>query len=135
MSLFKNEFKIFSSWSKENNLHNLFINISNILKASNFVLYVIPLFAAIDHIFYVKILALTALAEYSTLILKWLIPEIRPYWWMKENEHLMPSKIVLLNGYTHCEPSSGFPSGHTLLVTVMMYIIVKFYRQKIDRYR
>lgn len=105
------------------------------MRSKNFILYIIPLLAAIDHIFYVKILILAACAEYIAILLKWLIPETRPFWWMKENMELITVNSTLINGHEYCEPSSGFPSGHTLFITVMMYTLVKFYKTKIDKFR
>ncbi|XP_055543847.1 glucose-6-phosphatase 3 isoform X1 [Wyeomyia smithii] len=87
-------------------------------------LTVIPLVAGLSTRLYSRLLLSVLLTEYFNTLLKWILAEDRPFWWVRETKEFTTLNRPKLyqNEYT-CEPSPGNPSGHLMTSTTYLYVI------------
>uniref|UniRef100_A0A8D8GF36 Glucose-6-phosphatase n=2 Tax=Culex pipiens TaxID=7175 RepID=A0A8D8GF36_CULPI len=87
-------------------------------------LTVIPVVAAFNTRLYSRLLLSVLLTEYFNTILKWILAEDRPFWWVREtSEFTTLNRPKLYQNELTCEPSPGNPSGHLMTSTTYLYVI------------
>ncbi|XP_055596075.1 glucose-6-phosphatase 3 isoform X2 [Uranotaenia lowii] len=87
-------------------------------------LTVIPLVAAFSTRLYSRLLLSVLLTEYLNTILKWILAEDRPFWWVRETKEFSSlNRPKLYQNELTCEPSPGNPSGHLMTSTTFLYVI------------
>lgn len=68
------------------------------------------------------------------LILKWIISEDRPYWWVHETKaYTSLTRPTLYQTERTCETSPGSPSGHMMLAGCFMHLIYDEINRQIEK--
>ncbi|XP_030377838.1 glucose-6-phosphatase [Scaptodrosophila lebanonensis] len=60
---------------------------------------------------------------------KWIYPELRPLWWLRElyaNEKAYKPQVALQAHELSCETSGGMPCTHSMSFTVFMLILISY---------
>ncbi|KAH8244311.1 hypothetical protein KR026_006117 [Drosophila bipectinata] len=76
---------------------------------------------------------LSAVTLVSTLnsFEKWIYPEMRPLWWLREQyakgQVLNKPQVALESNNLSCETSGGLPCGHSMTFTVFVLILASFF--------
>lgn len=76
---------------------------------------------------------LSAISLISTLntFEKWIYPEVRPLWWLRErfsdNRVSAKPKVSLESHQLSCETSGGLPCAHSMIFTVFVLILASFF--------
>lgn len=100
---------------------------STFTKSSQLNLYVLPFALAFDVRLFAVLTFVTSIASYMTTVLKWLLADSRPYWWVKQTESYgQQARPELRQTELTCETSAGSPSGHVLLNAACWYVLVHF---------
>ncbi|XP_062551367.1 glucose-6-phosphatase 2 isoform X1 [Armigeres subalbatus] len=87
-------------------------------------LTVIPLVAGLSTRLYSRLLLSVLLTEYFNTLLKWILAEDRPFWWVRETKEFTTlNRPKLYQNELTCEPSPGNPSGHLMTSTTYLYVI------------
>lgn len=87
-------------------------------------LTVIPLVAGLSTRVYSRLLLSVLLTEYCNTLLKWILAEDRPFWWVRETKEFTTlNRPKLYQNELTCEPSPGNPSGHLMTSTTYLYVI------------
>ncbi|XP_065076241.1 glucose-6-phosphatase 3-like isoform X2 [Ochlerotatus camptorhynchus] len=87
-------------------------------------LTVIPLVAGLSTRIYSRLLLSVLLTEYFNTLLKWILAEDRPFWWVRETKEFTTlNRPKLYQNELTCEPSPGNPSGHLMTSTTYLYVI------------
>jgi glucose-6-phosphatase len=101
-------------------------------------LSVIPATAAFNTKIYARLLLTILLTEYLNTILKWVLAEDRPFWWVNETKEFSKlNRPKLYQNELTCETSPGMPSGHLMTSAALLYTlteILEVYLQKINQY-
>jgi glucose-6-phosphatase len=99
---------------------------------------VIPITAAFNTRFYARVLLTILLTEYLNTILKWILAEDRPFWWVNETKEFTTlNRPKLYQNELTCETSPGLPSGHLMTSAALLYMltdILEDYLQRINQY-
>ncbi|KAK7789428.1 hypothetical protein R5R35_009589 [Gryllus longicercus] len=90
----------------------------------------VPLAAGIHTLLAADLLVASLVAEWSNTLLKWLLMEDRPYWWVREVELTGLRTPTLRQTPLTCETGPGSPSGHVMGATAVMYVL----REWIEHY-
>lgn len=97
-------------------------------------LYVIPLLAAFHTKLYHRVLLSCVISDYVNLILKWIISEDRPYWWVHETSaYTSITRPTLYQTERTCETSPGSPSGHMMVAGAFIHLIYDEINRQIER--
>ncbi|XP_046420692.1 glucose-6-phosphatase 2 [Neodiprion fabricii] len=96
----------------------------------------VPLFVILSPKLSSDILIVSFVSEWCNILLKWLLMEHRPYWWVKERELLTKHPVPLLR-QTHltCETGPGSPSGHVMGSAAVLFAIVHFTNESLSRHQ
>lgn len=133
MIVFNHE--MFVSFSENENFFNAISQISDPAYAFNII---IPILSTFNTILTADILMVSVIAEWSNVILKWLIREDRPYWWIREFHENKKGYPYLKQGPLTCETGPGSPSGHVMGSAAILYVLVKacirFYSARNEKY-
>ncbi|XP_055637828.1 glucose-6-phosphatase 3 isoform X2 [Toxorhynchites rutilus septentrionalis] len=98
-------------------------------------LTVIPLVAACSTRLYSRLLLSVLLTEYVNTLLKWILAEDRPFWWVRETKEFTTlNRPKLYQNELTCEPSPGNPSGHLMTSTTYLYVIFSVLEEAGMRY-
>lgn len=97
-------------------------------------LYAIPILSAVNTKLYQRLLISCMTSDFINLILKWILNEDRPYWWVQEtNAYTSLTRPVLYQTNRTCETSGGSPSGHMTLAACFLYIIYEEINSTIEK--
>lgn len=125
----------FVSFSENENFFNAISQISDPAYAFNII---IPILSTFNTILTADILMVSVIAEWSNIILKWLIREDRPYWWIREFHENKKGYPYVKQGPLTCETGPGSPSGHVMGSAAILYVLVKscirFYSARNEKY-
>ncbi|XP_053675825.1 glucose-6-phosphatase catalytic subunit 1 [Anopheles nili] len=98
-------------------------------------LTVIPLVAGLNTTLYSKLLLSVLLTEYANTIVKWILAEDRPFWWLNEtNEFSSLNRPKIYQNELTCEPSPGNPSGHLMTSTTYLFVIFSVLEEYLRKY-
>lgn len=87
-------------------------------------LYIIPIIALYSTKLYHKTLISCIAADFINLIMKWILDEDRPYWWIHETKaYTSLTRPTLYQTERTCETSAGSPSGHLMLAACFLHVI------------
>ncbi|KAG5670407.1 hypothetical protein PVAND_000675 [Polypedilum vanderplanki] len=96
-------------------------------------LYIIPLFAMYNTKVYHRLLISCIATDFINLIIKWILDEDRPYWWVNETKaYTSLTRPILYQTERTCETSGGSPSGHSMIAACFLYIIYDEINRQID---
>lgn len=92
---------------------------------------IFPIISASSTLVASDILMVSVIAEWSNGVLKWIIREDRPYWWVRETDLYGDNYPHLEQTPLTCETGPGCPSGHVMGAAAMLYVIINAF---INRY-
>ncbi|KAJ1526966.1 hypothetical protein ONE63_008513 [Megalurothrips usitatus] len=95
----------------------------------------IPLAAALDLQLACDLLVVCIIGEWSNTLLKWLLMEGRPFWWVRETEiyeNLGITAPVLKQTSHTCETGAGSPSGHVMHAAVIGFVLAQWILAKYE---
>lgn len=73
------------------------------------------------------------IAEWSNAIIKWIIREDRPFWWVRETKIYGDMYPHLRQTQLTCETGPGNPSGHVMGVAAALYVIINAFVNKYSK--
>ncbi|KAJ6628037.1 Glucose-6-phosphatase catalytic subunit 1, partial [Pseudolycoriella hygida] len=82
--------------------------------------YVFPLLYLHSPEFYIRTLLTSICSNIVMILLKWIVSEGRPYWYVFS----MENRPILRQTEITCETSSGNPSGHVMFQAAFLYLIL-----------
>ncbi|RWS29486.1 glucose-6-phosphatase-like protein [Leptotrombidium deliense] len=89
-------------------------------------LFFAPLVFSLDRFAGRKLMWVAVVAEWSNMLLKWVLHGERPYWWIHEtniyNKTQMPD---VQQFFLTCETGPGSPSGHAMATAAIWYVIIE----------
>lgn len=95
--------------------------------------YLIPLFAVFNTRIYQRLLISCITSDFTCLILKWILNEARPFWWVQETtSYTSLTRPILYQTDRTCETSGGSPSGHMMISSCFLFIIYEELNSVID---
>ena len=94
-----------------------------------------PVVFAVQWALGVRLLGTIVVVEWLNQVLKWVMRGDRPYWWVHEVQHASHSDSVNANAThyvlsdifqfpTTCETGPGTPSGHSMAMSAVWYVII-----------
>nr|CAD7415487.1 unnamed protein product [Timema poppensis] len=94
-------------------------------------LFLVPIAAGLHTSFGTDILVATVVAEWSNTLLKWLLMEDRPFWWVRETNVYGKGDLAkfpkLRQTPLTCETGPGSPSGHVMGYGAVAYCLVVWF--------
>ncbi|XP_073972575.1 glucose-6-Phosphatase [Rhodnius prolixus] len=99
-----------------------FLKISKLCDTSYAIAILFPVFASLDTKLGFQVLLVSSVTEWANVLLKWLLAEGRPYWWIKEEK----VKIPLRQSSVTCETGPGSPSGHVMGTAALGYVFLQW---------
>uniref|UniRef100_A0A182QTR7 glucose-6-phosphatase n=1 Tax=Anopheles farauti TaxID=69004 RepID=A0A182QTR7_9DIPT len=98
-------------------------------------LTVIPVVAGLSTTLYSKLLLSVLLTEYANTIVKWILAEDRPFWWLNETKEFSSlNRPKIYQNELTCEPSPGNPSGHLMTSTTYLFVIFSVLEECLGKY-
>ncbi|XP_053665027.1 glucose-6-phosphatase catalytic subunit 1 [Anopheles marshallii] len=98
-------------------------------------LTVIPIVAGLSTTLYSKLLLSVLLTEYANTIVKWILAEDRPFWWLNETKEFSSlNRPKIYQNELTCEPSPGNPSGHLMTSTTYLFVIFSVLEEYFQKY-
>lgn len=88
---------------------------------------IFPVSASINTMLATDVVVAAVVSEWSNTLLKWLLMEHRPFWWVKEYGD--SSDIQLLQTSLTCETGPGSPSGHVMGSAAVLYVFLRFFQK------
>lgn len=89
----------------------------------------VPLAAALDLQLSCDLLVVCLVGEWLNILMKWILMEGRPYWWVKETDiyekYGITAPIIQQTSHT-CETGAGSPSGHCMHAAVVGFVLAKW---------
>ncbi|XP_069703574.1 glucose-6-phosphatase 2 isoform X2 [Periplaneta americana] len=87
---------------------------------------IIPLAAGMHTVLATDMMMVSVMAEWSNTLLKWMLMDHRPFWWVQETtvygKGLRPA---LRQTPLTCETGPGSPSGHVQGASALMYVVLQ----------
>ncbi|XP_067004675.2 glucose-6-phosphatase catalytic subunit 1 [Anabrus simplex] len=113
------------------NSDNFFFTVTQVSDPLYAFTILFPLAASLNTTLAADILVVSILAEWSNTLLKWLLMEDRPYWWVREMAFLEKPSLTnvpppLRQTHLTCETGPGSPSGHVMGATAVAYVVVQW---------
>ncbi|XP_063238749.1 glucose-6-phosphatase 2 [Bacillus rossius redtenbacheri] len=112
-----------------------FLGVSRASDPLSVFLYVVPVVAGLQVSLGADMLVATALAEWLNTLLKWLLMEHRPYWWVRETAlYGGPERAPSLRQTPlTCETGPGCPSGHVMGYAAVAYLLASSLSEGVPR--
>lgn len=101
---------------------------STLAEPSKYFLWVYPIAFTFDHVLGIRVLLAASCSEWLNAIIKWVLNEHRPFWWVKLNSQY---GIHLRQSPQTCETGPGCPSGHLMVSTAVLYVVIMNTTQKL----
>ncbi|XP_073821922.1 glucose-6-Phosphatase [Musca autumnalis] len=92
----------------------------------------IPLLGAFSHKLLVRLAVSASILNVFTSLFKWIFPEYRPIWWLREFESKYKYRGFNLEANT-CDTSAGFPSSHAITFTAFAFIFFHWLLVKLNK--
>ncbi|XP_013108898.1 glucose-6-phosphatase 2 [Stomoxys calcitrans] len=92
----------------------------------------LPLVGTLSHKLLVRMAVSVSLLNLLTSLIKWIAPEHRPIWWLKEYNSRYKFK-GFNTGANTCDTSAGFPSSHSVTFTAFAFIFFHWLLLKLGR--
>ncbi|XP_005191248.1 glucose-6-phosphatase 2 [Musca domestica] len=92
----------------------------------------LPLFGAFSHKLLVRLAVSASILNVVTSLFKWICPEYRPIWWLREFESKYKFRGFNLDANT-CDTSAGFPSSHAVTFTTFAFILFHWLLVKLGK--
>lgn len=71
----------------------------------------------------------SVIAEWSNSVLKWILREDRPYWWVRETDMYINYPHIKQTPLT-CETGPGCPSGHVMGAAALLFVLIRAFINK-----
>lgn len=112
----------------------LFFTITKVADPGYAFSILVPLFVIISPKLSSEILIVSFVSEWMNTLLKWLLMEHRPYWWVKERELFAkyPPPVLRQTQLT-CETGPGSPSGHVMGSAAVFFAVIHFTNESLSR--
>ncbi|KAL7023609.1 hypothetical protein ACKWTF_012705 [Chironomus riparius] len=96
-------------------------------------LYAIPILSALNTKLYKKLMISLLASDFLNALLKWILNEDRPYWFIQEAKGYTDlTRPILYQTDRTCETSGGSPSGHMMLSSCFMFVLHDEINELID---
>jgi glucose-6-phosphatase len=104
---------------------SFFIDVSKVFDPKYVFTLYFPIVFALQWALGVQLLGTIIVVEWLNQVLKWLMHGDRPYWWIHEVEAQNTSVVLpdILQYSTTCETGPGTPSGHSMAMSAVWYVI------------
>lgn len=79
------------------------------------------------------ILMVSVVAEWLNAVLKWILREDRPFWWVRETNIYGEVYPHLRQTHLTCETGPGSPSGHVMGAAAMLYVLINAFINKYSK--
>ncbi|XP_014245848.1 glucose-6-phosphatase 3 [Cimex lectularius] len=97
-----------------------FLRLSKYCETSYAIGILFPVFASLDTKLGFQVLLVSSFSEWGSTLLKWILAEPRPYWWVQEEKLNIPLRQSELT----CETGPGSPSGHVMCCAALQYVFL-----------
>ncbi|KDR10618.1 Glucose-6-phosphatase 2 [Zootermopsis nevadensis] len=105
---------------------NFFFSISYFADPLYSFTYLVPLTAGLNTGLAADMLMVSIMAEWFNTLLKWLLMDHRPFWWVHEtNVYGKGLRPLLRQTPLTCETGPGSPSGHVQGASSLMYVVLQ----------
>lgn len=110
-----------------------FMDVSHVFDPKYVFTVYFPLIFAVQWALGVQLLGTIVVVEWLNQVLKWLMRGDRPYWWVHEVQHASDGANANATHYvlsdivqfpTTCETGPGTPSGHSMAMSAVWYVII-----------
>ncbi|KAH8418814.1 hypothetical protein KR222_008384 [Zaprionus bogoriensis] len=104
----------------------LFRFMSLYLDSSSLFNVLIPLMGVYRHDLLVRLYCVVGLTSALGSFEKWIYPELRPLWWLRElyaSEQSEKPRVALQTFDLSCETSGGLPCAHSMTLTLFLMIV------------
>ncbi|XP_017047694.1 glucose-6-phosphatase 2 [Drosophila ficusphila] len=100
------------------------------LEPNNLITFLIPLSGIFGQEMLVHLLAAVSLVSTLNSFEKWIFPEMRPLWFLREqfadSKVVVKPNVALSSHLLSCETSGGLPCGHSMTFTVYVLIVSSY---------
>lgn len=103
---------------------SFFLGITKVSDPAYAIAILFPVAASVNTALGVDILAVSVIAEWFNTLLKWLMMEDRPYWWVREFKDLGAPDLD--QSPLTCETGPGSPSGHVMGFAALLFAILRW---------
>lgn len=103
---------------------SFFLGITKVSDPAYAIAILFPVAASVNTSLGADILVVSVIAEWFNTLLKWLLMEDRPYWWVREFHDL--GAPDLQQTPLTCETGPGSPSGHVMGFAALLFAIVRW---------
>uniref|UniRef100_A0A1B6E689 Glucose-6-phosphatase n=1 Tax=Clastoptera arizonana TaxID=38151 RepID=A0A1B6E689_9HEMI len=101
---------------------SFFLAITKVSDPAYAISILFPVAASVNTSLGADILVTTIVAEWINTLLKWVLREDRPYWWV--HEYQVPGSPDLLQTPLTCETGPGSPSGHVMGFAALLFAVL-----------
>ncbi|XP_077292085.1 glucose-6-Phosphatase isoform X2 [Arctopsyche grandis] len=105
---------------------DVFTKINNLADPRYTLTHFLPIISMFDSYFASEFILVTSIGGWLNSMLKWMLIEHRPYWWVRETHFYGPirsNKPLLRLGPQTCETGPGSPSGHVMFAAIVLALI------------
>ncbi|XP_046681969.1 glucose-6-phosphatase 2 [Homalodisca vitripennis] len=102
---------------------SMFLSVTKVSDPGYAMSILFPVAASVNTPLGADILVVTVAAEWLNTLLKWLLMEDRPFWWVREYGTGAPE---LRQTPLTCETSPGSPSGHVMGFAALLYALLRW---------
>ncbi|XP_039297703.1 glucose-6-phosphatase [Nilaparvata lugens] len=104
-----------------------FMGVTKLSDPAYAIAIIFPVSASINTMLATDVVVAAVVSEWSNTLLKWLLMEHRPFWWVREYGD--SSNINLLQTSLTCETGPGSPSGHVMGSAAVLYVFLRFFQK------
>ncbi|XP_054280404.1 glucose-6-phosphatase 3 [Macrosteles quadrilineatus] len=116
ISTFQKYFLSYESW---------FLSVAKVSDPAYAMSILFPVAASVNTPLGADILVVTLFAEWLNTILKWLLMEDRPFWWVREQGAALRAP-ELRQTLATCETGPGSPSGHVMGFAAVLFALMRW---------
>lgn len=95
-------------------------------------LWFYPVAFTLDNPLGVRVLIAASCSEFLNMALKWVLNEHRPFWYVKIKSEI---GVQLAQTPQTCETGPGSPSGHVMVTTAVLYVVIRYALRYVDKTR
>ncbi|XP_075219528.1 glucose-6-Phosphatase [Lycorma delicatula] len=106
------------------NSDGFFMALTKVADPAYAISIVFPVTASVNTSLAADVLIACVTSEWINTLLKWVLMEHRPYWWVKETGS---RGIELRQTPLTCETGPGSPSGHIMGSAALLYVFLQFF--------
>lgn len=92
--------------------------------------FLLPLVAAVDAPAAAQLVLVSSVCRWLNVLLKWILAEHRPYWWVRESGSVHADALQLTQ--QSCETGPGSPSGHLMLAAAYLTMLLLWLERRTE---